>query len=40
VGSITLVLCRHMADSLLRVKAVPFRALLLFNSRPNAHRLW
>jgi len=22
------------------VKALPFRALLLFNSRPNAHHLW
>jgi hypothetical protein len=29
-----------MADPLLRVKDLPFRALLLFNSRPNAHHLW
>jgi hypothetical protein len=30
--NMTLVLCHQMADSLLRVKALPFRALLLFNS--------
>jgi len=40
VGNIRLVLCHHMADSLLRVKALPFRALLLFNSLPNSHHLW